>query len=223
MHHDSFSRYRKYLSIDVALFIASMVGAFTLSGFAHLEKYYLVLDVPIDRINISTQQFVAYGAAGLGSYIAVLGLAAALLGTVTLLLVLFEKPRENAGKPIALPSWMAHIRNQAIKHSMAYKFVAGLCVVALLMCFMWYLLVTMPSNAGRFSALRTAAECNSRVLLYQNLDRYEGCQIAESDDMIYLLTRGSSDKLGVGFHTLELPKLGLKSVIGGEQYIRYEH
>ncbi|EJM12578.1 hypothetical protein PMI21_04624 [Pseudomonas sp. GM18] len=218
----SFSRYRKYLRIDVALFIASMVGAFTLSGFAYLEKYYLVLDVPIERINISAQQFVAYGAAGLGSYIAALGFAVALVGTVTLLLVLFEKPRKKTEQPIALPLWVARIRNQAIEHSMAFKFVACLCMVALLMWCTWYLLVTIPSDTGRSAALKTATECTARALVYQNLDRYEGCQVAESDDMIYLLKRGHVDKFGVGFYTLELPKSGLKNIVGAEQYITYE-
>ncbi|WKV85853.1 hypothetical protein LJJ44_08020 [Pseudomonas sp. B24_DOA] len=88
---------KKYLRIDAALFIASMLGAFTLSGFAHLEKFYLTLDVPIERLNISAQQYLSYGASGFGSFLSALFFAVALVGIVSLLILLFEK--ENWTRP----------------------------------------------------------------------------------------------------------------------------
>lgn len=219
---ESHRSFRKYLRIDAALFIASMVGAFTLSGFAHLEKFYLTLDVPIDRVNISAQQFVAYGAAGFGSFLAALVFAMALVGTVTLFLVLFEKPRNNMDKPVIMPKWMANVRNRAVENRGAFMVVGSICVLAFLLMSAWYLLVRVPSNAGRAAALELASECSARQVVYANLDQYEGCQIAESDDMLYLLKRHHADSKGVEFQTLEVPKSGLRSVTGQVQNLTYK-
>lgn len=219
---ESLRSFRKYLRIDAALFIASMVGAFTLSGFAHLEKFYLTLDVPIDRVSISAQQFVAYGAAGFGSFLAALVFAMALVGTVTLLLVLFEKPGNDTGKPVIVPKWMANMRDRAVENRGAFVVVGSICILAFLLMSAWYLLVRVPSNAGRAAALELASECIVRQVVYANLDQYEGCQVAESGDMLYLLKRHHADSMGVEFHTLELPKSGLKSVTGQVQKLTYK-
>jgi hypothetical protein len=199
-----------------------MVGAFTLSGYAHLEKFYLTLDVPIDRVSISAQQFVAYGAAGFGAFLAALVFAMALVGTVTLLLVLFEKPRSDTGKPVIVPKWVASTRVRAVENRGAFLIVGSICILAFLLISAWYLLVRVPSNAGRAAALELASECIVRHVVYANLDRYEGCQVAESVDMLYLLKRHHTDSMGVEFHTLELPKAGLKSVTGQVQKLAYK-
>ncbi|MDF3162245.1 hypothetical protein P3C24_14905 [Pseudomonas proteolytica] len=219
---ESLRSFRKYLRIDAALFIASMVGAFTLSGFAHLEKFYLTLDVPIDRVNISAQQFVAYGAVGFGSFLAALVFAMALVGTVTLLLVLFEKPGNDTGKSAIVPKWMADARDRAVENRGAFVVVGAICILAFLLMSAWYLLVRVPSNAGRAAALELASECIIRQVVYANLDQYEGCQVAESDDMLYLLKRHHADSMSVEFHTLELPKSGLKSVTGQVQKFTFK-
>ena len=210
----SLNRFRKYLRIDAALFIASMVGAFTLSGFAHLEKFYLTIDVPIDRINITTQHFLAYGAAGFGSYLGAVVLAMALVGIVTLVLLMLEEPEKEGKKPPVLPRWVIRKRDQAIENSPAFVFVGVICATAFFLMVAWFILLRVPSDAGRDAALKLASECTERQVTYMNLDHYVGCQVAESSDMIYLLQRNKCDKLGVEFQTLELPKQGLRSIRG---------
>lgn len=209
---DNLSRFRKYLRIDVALFIAGMVGAFTLSGFAYLEKFYLTLDVSVGRINITVQQLLAYGAAGFGSYLAAMAFAMALVGVVTLLVVLFEKPGVNADRQPDPPRWVVKARDRAARNRGAFIFVGCIVLVAFLLFAAWALLVSLPSRTGRAAALEEAAKCTARRFDYGNLDHFEGCQIAESDDMVFILQRTRCDKEGVEFRTLELPKQGLKSI-----------
>lgn len=221
VQQENLSRFRKYLRIDAALFIASMVGAFTLSGFAHLEKFYLTLDVPVGRIDITAQQFLAYGAAGFGSYLAAMVFAMALVGGVTLLIVLFEKPTGNAESPPNPPRWVVATRDRATKNRGAFIFVGCIAVIAFLLFSARVLLVTVPSDAGRAVALDLASRCKARLFDYENLDHFEGCQVAESDDMVFVLQRTKCDKRGVEFRTLELPKQGLKSISSPAQmYLR---
>jgi hypothetical protein len=52
-------RLRTYLRIEATLLIASMIGAFTLSGYAYLEKYYPTMDVAIERLGIGAQEILA--------------------------------------------------------------------------------------------------------------------------------------------------------------------
>jgi hypothetical protein len=191
-----------------------MIGAFTLSGFAHLEKFYLTLDVPIYRINITTQQFLAYGAAGLGSYVAAMVLAIALVGIVTLVLLMLEEPETEESKSPVMPRWLIRKRDQAIENYPAFVFVGVICAAAFFLMVAWFILLRVPSDAGRHAALKLASECTERQVTYGNLDHYVGCQVAESSDMIYLLQRNKCDKLGVEFQTLELPKQGLRSIRG---------
>jgi NADH:ubiquinone oxidoreductase subunit 5 (subunit L)/multisubunit Na+/H+ antiporter MnhA subunit len=215
------SRFRKYMRLDATLFIASMVGAFTLSGFAYLEKYYLTLDVSIERLNVSAQEILAYGAARFGSYLGAVAFAMALIGMVTVLLLLFDKPKQDADEP-QMPKWLAHVRRQAICNRGISLFVAALCVIACLLILAWFLLIRWPSNDGRTFALKQALECVERRLVYENLDHYMGCQVAESDDMLYLIQRKACSQFGVEFKTLELPKQGIKSITTAAQFYPYE-
>jgi hypothetical protein len=199
-----------------------MLGAFTLSGFAHLEKFYMTLDVPIERVNISAQQFLAYGAAGFGSFLAALMFMVALVGTIAVLLLFFEKPGSDTAKPAMVPKWIANAHDRFVENQGAFVVVGCICMLAVLLSFAWYLLVRVPSNAGRAAALELASECTVRQVVYANLNQYEGCLVAESEDMLYLLKRRNADSTGVEFHTLELPKSGLRSVTGQVQKIAYK-
>ncbi len=209
------------MRIDVALFIASMIGACTLSGFAYLEKYYLTLDVPIERIGLSTQEVLAYGAARLGLYLGALFISMAVVGTVTLFMLFFEKPTDSTARPSKLPTWISRVWNWLVENSNSVIFVLLLCLIALLLVIAWYLLVRLPLDEGRRAALSQASECVERQVVYTNLDRYEGCVVAESDDMLYLLKRKECTKLGVTFSTLELPKQGLKSITTAPVFYPY--
>ncbi|PNG45446.1 hypothetical protein A1354_00935 [Pseudomonas asplenii] len=219
---ENLRRFRKYLRIDAALFIASMVGAFTLSGFAHLEKFYLILDVPIERVNISAQQFSAYGAAGFGSFLGSLFFAMSLVGTVTLLMLIFEKPRGDTVDSAASPKWIANVRDRAAENRVGFIAVGMLCLLTFVLLSTWYFLIRAPSNTGRAAALKLASTCDVRHVVYANLDKYEGCQIAESNDMLYFLKRHQNDSTGVEFHTFELPKAGIRSITGEKQRLTYK-
>ncbi|OCX20451.1 hypothetical protein [Pseudomonas graminis] len=221
IQQENLSRFRKYLRIDAALFIASMVGAFTLSGFAYLEKFYLTLDVSVSRINITTQQFLAYGAAGFGSYLAAMVFAMALVGAVTLLIVLFEKPTVSTDRQPDPARWIVKARDRAARNRGAFIFVGCIGLIAFLLFAAWALLVTLPSGTGRTAALDEAATCTARRFDYANLNHFEGCQVAESDDMVFILQRTKCDEEGVEFRTLELPKQGLKSISSpARKYLR---
>jgi len=99
-------RYKKYWGVEVSLLIASMLGAFILSGYAYLEKYYLILDVPIDRMNFSAQKLAAYGGAGLGAIIAAILLSVALVFTFTIMIALSEEPGKKLLLQPNLSGWM---------------------------------------------------------------------------------------------------------------------
>jgi len=77
--------------------------------------------------------------------------------------------------------------------------------------------VSIPSESGRNAALKTAAECEERTLEYRNLDSHTACQVAESDDMFYLLKREYMDRSGVSFRTFQIPNAGLLKSEGQKQ------
>ncbi len=215
-------RLKPYLRIEPALIVASMIGAFTLSGYAYLEKYYLTMDVAIERLGVSIQEILAYGAARVGSYIGALAFGMALIGIAAFILMLLEKTREIPGESQKLPRWIAHILKRTIENRGMAVYVGVICIIAGLLAFAWFLLVRLPSENGRSAALKQASACVERRIVYENLDQYEGCQVAESEDMLYLLQLQAYDKAGVTFRTLQLPKKGLKSITTESLFYPYE-
>lgn len=79
-----------------------------------------------------------------------------------------------------------------------------------------------PSEVGRKAALRAAAKCSERTLIYKNLDRIRACQIAESDDMFFLVKRSHVDEASVSFNTIEVPKEGLLKSETSEEELRFD-
>jgi len=219
---DVLDRYKKYIRIEATLLIAAMLGAFILNGYAHLEKYYLVLDVPIDRLNFSAQKLAVYGGAGLGSVIAAILFSVSLVISITLLIALSEKPGKQPPPQLNLPKWMIRLRHRATELSFPLKLLVASMVIAGFAYLAWYLTVKVPSDSGRKAALQTATECQERTLEFRNLDRYTACQIAESEDMFYLLKRESADRSGVSFRTFQVPKAGLLKSEGQEQVVKYK-
>ncbi|WP_350616137.1 hypothetical protein [Pseudomonas sp. HY7a-MNA-CIBAN-0227] len=214
------ARYRKYLKIEAALLIAGMLGAFILNGYAHLEKYYLVLDVPIDRLNFSAQKLAVYGGAGLSSVIAAILFMIALVFAMTMLIALSEKPGRQPPPARTLPTWIDNRRRRASELSTPFKLL-GVCVALAAVAYSaWYFTVSVPLESGKNAALETAKECQERTLTFSNLDRYTACQIAESDDMFYLLKREPGDPSGQSFHTLQVPKAGLIKSEGQTQFVK---
>ena len=215
--------YRRWIQIEVTLLIACAIGAFTLNGYAHLEKYYLTLDVPIDRLNFSAQKLMAYGGAGVGSYIAALIFVMATVGAITLMLLLLEKPNKKPIHASRTPAWIERLQGRAAELNLPLKFVALIFLVSFSLGFCWFLLLKVPAEAGRTAALRTASECKDRMIEYNTFEKFEGCKVAESDDMLYLLKRIKTDKQGLTFYTIELPKAGLLKIQGTEQRMNYKN
>lgn len=212
----------KYFRIDAAIFLASMIGAFTLSGYAHLEKFYLTLAITPNRINISPQQFVAYGAANFGSLLTSIAFAIALVGLVTLVIILLERPTKTAPGPARSIAWLARACDNASRHRLGFAVVATIGLLALSLFLASQLLIHMPSKSGRASALRFVAECIERKVVYANLDEYKGCQAGESDDMLYLVQRLQASPDGVEFRAYELPKSGLKAIVSEPRHFDYQ-
>jgi hypothetical protein len=218
----AYSGYRRFLRIEAATLIAASLGAFTMSGYAHLEKYYQTLNISIDRLNFGAQKYAIYGGASIVSWIAafLFGIAAALL--IAVMLALLERPGNQSPKPQALPSWMARFVTRASELSTPLKITAAALAIAAFSLISWYLTMQIPSQTGRKAALTTAAKCAERTLIYKNLDRIQACQIAESDDMLFLLKRSHVDKSSVSFHTLEVPKEGLLKSETQEEELRFD-
>jgi hypothetical protein len=193
-----------------------------MSGYVHLEKYYLTLNVSIDRLNFGAQKYAVYGGASIVSWIAAVlfGAAAALL--IAVMLALLEQPGKEFPPPKALPSWMARFATRASELSTPLKITAAASAIASFAMVSWYLTMQIPTESGRKSALKTAANCQERTLVYKNLDRIRGCQIAESDDMLYLLKRSRVDESSVSFHTIEVPKEGLLRSETQEEELRFD-
>lgn len=218
---NALSGYRKFLRIEAALVIAGMLGAFTMSGYVHLEKYYLTLNVSFDRLNFGAQKYAVYGGASIVSWIAacIVGIAAALF--IAVMLALLERPGKVQA-PQIMPSWMARIADRARELRSSLKIMAGIFALAICLAGSWYLIMQFPSGVGKNSALNTAAKCSERTLVFKNLDRIQACQIAESDDMIFLLKRSRADEASVSFHTFEVPKEGLLRIETQEEELRFE-
>jgi hypothetical protein len=215
------SRYTRFLRIEVTLLIAATLGAFTLNGYVHLEKYYLTLDVPIDRLNFGAQKLAIYGGASITSLVAAFLFGIALVAFITVMLALLERPGKEPPSPPVLPPWMIRFRDRASELNFSLKVAAIALVLAGFCLASWYLMVSVPSAAGRKAALATAAKCTERTLLYRNLDRITACQIAESDDMLFLLKRSHVDDVSVSFRTFEVPKEGLLRSEAGEQILKF--
>ena len=216
------SRYRKFIRIEAALIIAGTLGAFTMSGYVHLEKYYQTLNVSIDRLNFGAQKYAIYGGASIVTWIAAVlfGIAAALL--IAVMLALLERPGKQSPAPQYLPSWMARFVTRASELSTPLKITAAALAIAGFALISWYLTMTIPSQVARKAALSTAAKCMERTLIYKNLDRIRGCQIAGSDDMLFLLKRSHVDESSVTFHTIEVPKEGLLRIETQEEELRFD-
>lgn len=202
--------------------IAGTLGAFTVSGYVHLEKYYQTLNVSFDRLDFAAQKYAIYGGASIVSWVAafIVGVAAALL--IAVMLALFERPGKRSLTPQVMPTWVARIADRARELSTSLKVTAGVSALAVFSTGSWYLTMQFPSEVGRKAALSTAAKCSERTLVYKNLDRIQACQIAESDDMLFLLKRSHVDEVSVSFHTIEVPKDGLLRIDAQEENIRFD-
>lgn len=219
---EKISQYRKSIRIEATLLIATVLGACALNGYAHLEKYYLTLDVPIDRLNFSPQKIAIYGGAGLGSVISAVLFSIALVATMTLILALFEKPGKQPSSPLILPGWINRFLQRASELSSPIKMVVGFFAIASFFLIAWYLMVTVPSGSGKDAALKTAADCRESTLTFSNLTKYEACQVAESNDMFYLLKRTVKDDKKVSFYTYQVPKKGFVKSQRQEKTLEFE-
>lgn len=70
----------------------------------------------------------------------------ALVGTVTLLLVLFERPGNDTDESVKMPKWMANARDRAVENRRAFTVVGSICILAFLLMSVWYLLVRVPER-----------------------------------------------------------------------------
>lgn len=215
-------RYRRFLRVEVTLLIAASLGAFTLNGYVHLESLYVTLNVPIDRMNFSPQKLAIYGGASITAVIgaAVLGMASVL--GITVIAALFERPNKEPSPWIVAPRWLLRFRERASELAFSLKVAALAVILAILCLFSWYVTMSLPSETGRKAATKIASKCHERILTYRNLDRVSGCQVAESDDMFFLIKRSHVDEEGVTFRAIEVPKAGLLKSESQEQTLRYD-
>jgi hypothetical protein len=219
---DALSRYRRFLRIEATLIIAATLGAFTLNGYVYLEKYYNTLNVPIDRLNLGAQKLAIYGSASITAVVAAsLAGIAAVLG-ITVVLALFDRPNRVSTNAQEVPPWLIRFRQRAAELTVSLKLSAIAITLALVCLSTWYLTMSFPSDNGRKAAFKTASRCHERTLTYRNLDRVTGCQVAESEDMFFLLKRSRVDDVEVSFHTLEVPKDGLLKSETQEEVLKFE-
>lgn len=219
---DNFHRYRKAIRIDISLFLAIATGAIIMNGYAHLEKFYMTLDVPIDRMNFSLQKIAAYGGASLSSSISSLLSALALVGFITIFFALMESPDRQAQTPSHLPVWLNNRLRRAGQLGLPIKLVLALLAVTGMVITLCHLLITLPSNSGRISALKTVTNCYEHHLVYANTTTYDGCLVAESDDTLYLIKRISANKEEVTFKTFQLLKAGLEKAESNDQTLKFQ-
>lgn len=209
----------RFPGIEAAVFVAGVLGAFTLSGFAHIQKYYSTLGVEIYRLGISSQQINAYGAAGLAGLIGAIVFGCALVGLVTLTMLLLENPDKPAPAPLTPPRWLVRVKKHVNGNTQAFVFVGILLAIALLFIVLWQVLVGWSAAQGRRVAIREVADCVESNFVYANLDRVKGCKVAETNDMMYLVVRDALSAKHLSFHTVEISKVGLKSVTGQSEQV----
>lgn len=208
------SRYLRWVRLDAALLIAAVAGALTLNGYAYLEKYYITLGVPIDRLGFSAQKLAAYGAASFVSFISAIFVVAALVGVLTLGMVLCEQPRRVT--PATWPKWrwVRYINQRLEAESVACRVVLLLVGGAVFALLAWYLLLMMPSDTGYRRALSEAGQCVPQHVVYRT-EAYIACVVAETADTLYLVISDSADEDHVAFRTLLLPREGLVKIESG--------
>ncbi|UFH50434.1 hypothetical protein [Pseudomonas sp. KNUC1026] len=218
---ESAQRHRKLpalfrlLAIDVTLAIAVTGGLLTINGYAHLEKFYNTLDIPLARLNLSTQVLLSYGGAGLGTAFMLFFLIAALLGGITVLLGLLEKPgRVHSASEVT--GIRARVRARVKELDFDLRWAGILVCVALLVFAVWKAVLRDPSESGRRAAISVIKHCTEETLFYQGETR-TGCVITESDDMFYLIKRLNVSDTHVSFNSFRLPKAGFLKSQGDTQ------
>jgi|GEM_PF-2430945 len=202
----SFSR---FLRIEVTLVVAIAIGIFTLSGYAHLEKYYITLEVPMSRINISTQTLLAYGGASISTLIFAVLFAAALVAVPALILALLEKPGRVPPTPAQPSGLFARLRDRALELKSAFVVVGAVVIAAVVAFIIYNVALQQPSDTGRKSAIKKITKCQEQTLRYKNTESHVGCIVAESDDLFYLIKRMDASETKVTFKPFILPKQGL--------------
>ncbi len=214
----------RILRFNVTLIIAVSIGAFTLNGYAFLEKYYLVLEVPIGRINISQQALLAYGGASLGSQMLAIIVPIALVATSTAFMALLEKPgkKPEAGKPGRLYHFIKRISDRAAELETALKIVTVAIIFATLGYAAWYGALEQPSGAGYESALKKVKTCSEQTIFFDASTEYTGCIVAESDDTLYLIKRLEHSDKEIKFKPYSVPKNGILRVEGSVKNYKFK-
>ncbi|AZD35491.1 hypothetical protein C4K22_2748 [Pseudomonas chlororaphis subsp. aurantiaca] len=216
---DALHRYRRYLRIEVTLFLAAVAGAFALNGYAYLEMYYSTLEIPIDRLNFSFQKISVYGGASLTSLLTAFLAALALVAFSTFMIALSERPGRTFVAAPTRAAWIVRLQQRTAELALPGKILAAILAVTALALVLQYLTLSLPSESGQRNALKTIKECQEQTLYYKNLDTYSGCLISESDDMFYLVKRLSTEQKRLRYRTFQLPKAGLVKSQSQDQYL----
>ncbi len=201
--------FSRFFRLEVTLVIAVAIGIFTLSGYAHLEKYYITLEVPMSRVNISTQTLLAYGGASISALIFAVLFAAALVAVPALVLALLEKPGKVPPTPTQPSGLIARLRDRALELKSAFVIVGAIVMAAVIAFIIYDVALQQPSDTGKKSAFQKVKKCQEQKLSYKNTESYVGCIVAESDDLFYLIKRIDASKTQVTFKPFILPKQGL--------------
>lgn len=191
--------------INSSLFLALLTGLAILKGYAYLEKYYSVFNIPIDRLNFTTQKITLYGTIDLMALIIAVLIFLAASATVACIISIAENPKnQSASKP--LPQWMQSLADRLIRNRMAISLTLLLIAFALIGYALFHVAVTKPIELAKTNAAEAARNCIEYEIKLMNSEKYTGCIIAESDDMIYAIKRVESEEAPVYFSTAKIPK-----------------
>ncbi|RMP42545.1 hypothetical protein ALO95_200020 [Pseudomonas syringae pv. antirrhini] len=80
----------------------------------------------------------------------------------------------------------------------------------------------LTGSASCSKTRASSAHKQAITLTYKNLDRIRACQIAESEDMLFLLKRSNVNEASVSLHTIGVPKEGLLKSETSEEELRFD-
>lgn len=191
--------------INSSLLLALLTGLAILKGYAYLEKYYSTFNIPIDRLNFTTQKITLYGTVDLMALIIAVLIFLAASATVACIISIAENPKnQSASKP--LPQWIQSLTDRLLRNRMAISLTLLLIAFSLIGYALFHVTVTKPIELAKINAAEAAHNCIEYEIKLKDSEKYTGCIIAESDDMIYAIKRVISKETPVYFSTARIPK-----------------
>lgn len=191
-------------------FIAILFALFFTKGYVYLETLNARLGVPVNRLGFDGQLYAVYG--GVNFLVIFTAFLIVIAGALVFssLMAFFENPnRQKQSSEKKVDGWfLKRVRN-------AREFIiVALVMVFLSLCFywLWAIVVSNSVESAEKAAYREVRGCELATISLKNMDVIKACVVGESDDMLYLIYKGSEGDKEINFDKGMLSKSNVRSV-----------